>query len=81
MVRPRSGRRRGRPPLQCNVWLEQAIADLPDARYFWILFDEWFDRYRAEVGHYARDPRASFRQAAFGCLGRMGVNDGLNPDA
>lgn len=71
MPRPRSGRRRGRPPLQCNLWLEAQIARLANRRYFWHLYDEWLARYAAETGGLPLDPRNSFRQAAYGCIDRI----------
>ena len=66
----------GAPPLACNVWLEEQLRLLPDARRYQHLYPAWLAHYTTLRGYQPLDPRRSFRAAVRGCLSRLRVENG-----
>lgn len=61
-------RRAGAPSLECNRWLKEQIAQLPNPLCYHPLMAEWLHRYQVERGRAPVDKRGSFRAAAKSAL-------------
>lgn len=66
----------GAPPLACNVWLEEQLAQLPDPTQYHHLYTTWLAHYVTLRGYEPLDPRRSFRAAARSCLKRLRARNG-----
>lgn len=64
-------RRAGAPSLECNRWLTEEIAKLPNPQRYHSLMSEWLLRYQAERGRAPADKRGSFRSAARNALAEL----------